>query len=338
MLVSFVIQPHTTLNISCFVAFSAATARKPRLEEPEFITKLKPTDVVEGNNVRLKCRWTGRPTPEIQWYHNGDPVKDSRRVKVFSDDESSTLTITQATFDDEGEYKCVARNDSGSATCKAEVTVLEAPTRPEFTQNIQAVEATEGEETIIEVRLAGRPRPEVEWYKGSRQIFDGGRFSFDHDEDEEDLYSLVIRNTQQTDAGTYKCVAVNSEGRASCRGEVVVTEKLFAPRFVGDEEGPITVTEEDELNIAVDIKGNPRPEVEWHKDGELLTKSNNLDIRSRGDKYAVFIYVTKTSDSGLYQCVAKSNRGTASRTYEVNVECTFYYFFLSFCIFFQHFL
>lgn len=301
----------------------AGTARKPRAVEPEFITKFKSVEVVEGNNIRLKCRWTGKPTPEIKWYHNGELIKDSRRLRVFTDDESSTLTITQAAVDDEGEYKCVARNDSGSAICKGEVTILEAPTRPEFTQTIQTIQATEGEETSVEVRLAGKPLPDVEWYKGSRQIFEGGRFYIVHDEDEEDLYSLVIQDTQQSDAGTYKCVAINSEGRTSCRGDVQVTAKLFAPKFVGPE-GPITVTEGDELNLAVDIKGNPHPKVEWYKDGELIVKGDNLDIRSRGDKFAVFIYVTKSSDSGLYQCVAKNDRGTTSTTYEVVVECMFY--------------
>ena len=298
-----------------------------RAEQPEFVSKFKSTEVTEGNNVRLKCRWSGRPTPEIKWYHNGEPVKDSRRLRVFTDNESSTLTINQAIIEDEEEYKCEARNDCGSATCKGELTVLEAPSRPEFTQTIGTVQATEGAETSIEVRLAGSPLPEVEWYKGSRQIFEVGRFSIVHDDVEEDLCFLVIQDTQQSDAGTYKCVAFNSEGRVSCRGEVEVTAKLFAPQFVGPET-PFTVTEGEELNLAVDIKGNPTPQVEWFKDGERLVKGDNLDIRSRGDKFAVFIYVTKSSDSGLYQCVAKNDRGTSSRTYEVNVECMYGLFFL----------
>jgi len=74
-------------------------------------------------NVTLNCPVIGYPKPDIVWYKDGKPIKqivsmrqwirltgdeDRDRVKYVSND--SRLIVRDAAYEDEGLYKCVARN------------------------------------------------------------------------------------------------------------------------------------------------------------------------------------------------------------------------------------
>ena len=71
---------------------------------------------------------------------------------------------------------------------------------------------------------AGKPEPDVDWYKDNRMMAEGGRFKFMFDD--EGLCSLVIKETNTSDRGRYKCVASNAAGKAQCSAELFVESKL----------------------------------------------------------------------------------------------------------------
>ena len=117
-------------------------------------------------------------------------------------------------------------------------------------------------------------------------------------------------------------IVINSfaSGKNTCRADLKVKEKLFAPEFSEEQlETPITVTVGDEVNLDATIKGKPKPDVRWYKDDKILRESSRLDIKARGDKYSVVILGIKAEDSGVYKCEAKSKMGTVSRTFDVKV-------------------
>ena len=277
-------------------------------------------EVSEGTTVKLTCTLKGTPQPSIQWLKDGKPLKTSIQVKEEFDGEVASLSFSEVELDDEGDYKCFAQNELGSASCTAELLVNEAGSKPEFTETMKDIEVAVDEEGRFDVRVSGVPNPSVQWFKGSKKIEGEGKFMLIDDE-EEDLFSLIIEQVAAEDVGTYTCKATNEAGEVSCKAELQLQEKTAAPEFADEvESGPITAEEGGDVTLTVTVKGKPSPDVEWYKDDKPLRKTSRLDIKARGDRFSLVIMNVTTDDSGLYKCVASSKAGSVTRTFEVNIE------------------
>ena len=297
-----------------------STAKKPKGTPPEFLKPLKKVVVVEGSAAKLECRIHAKPEPVIEWLKDDEPVKPDNRIKTYFDSEVCRLTISDTVADDEGEYKCSATNELGSASCSAELLVNEVIVMPEFKEKMKHAEVVEGDTVRFNVCVVGNPQPKIEWSKGGKTINHGGRFRI---EQSDDLHSLFIDNASMDDFGSYKCVATNEAGRMQCSARLDIREREIAPEL-SDEYGdlPIDVTEGDELKINITIQGNPRPDVEWYKDDRPLRRTSRVSLSARGIKHAVTILNVVPDDSGVYRCVGKNSAGTTSRTFQVNVKGT----------------
>ena len=144
------------------------------------------------------------------------------------DGETCTLEITKAELDDDAEYQCVAINNLGQASCSAELVVNEARIRPEIRDKLKPIEVKEGQKAKFEARISGIPEPLVDWYKDNDKVEDQGRFMIVDDEENE-VFSLIIENCRPEDSGTYKCVAVNEEGEAESSAKLKVQEESRKP-------------------------------------------------------------------------------------------------------------
>ena len=310
--------------MSIIAFFYLSSAEKPTGSAPQFTQPLESVEVSEGAVVKLACTVKGTPRPTIEWFKDGKPLKTSKRVKDHFDGEVAALSFTKADLDDEGDYKCFAQNELGSASCTAELLVNEPASKPEFTEGIKDIEVAEDEEGRFDVRVSGSPSPAVQWFKGTERIEDAGKFLLIDDE-EDDLFSLVIDKVASEDVGIYTCKAKNETGEVSCKAELKLEGEMTAPEFADEEEtGPITAVEGGDVTLNVAVKGKPRPDVEWFKDDRPLRKTSRVDIRSRGDKFSAVLMNVTPDDSGLYKCVASSKAGSVTRTFEVNIEGMFH--------------
>ena len=226
-----------------FLEYFLFTAKKPTGTAPEITKPLESVTVTEGEPATLKCELKGEPQPDIEWFRDGEQVKESKRIRMSFDGKSCSLTFKPSELDDEGEYKCVARNELGSASTTAELLVNEAGTKPEFTEKLKNISALPGDEARFDVRVVGSPPPEVDWFKGKEKIEDEGRFVLIDDE-AEDLFSLVIEDAKPSDSDEYECIAFNEIGEVSCKGSLVVEETLIAPELEEKAESALPVTEE----------------------------------------------------------------------------------------------
>ena len=284
-----------------------------------FIESLQPVEVVQGSPAKLQCKVTGVPEPSIEWFRDSEPVKEDKRIKIRFDGELSSLKILSTELEDEGAYKCVAKNDLGSVSCASELLVNEPNKKPEFIEKMKPVNVTEGEPARFDVTVEGNPLPVVDWFKGKDKLNDEGRYVMMANE-EAGIFTLIVEDTVPEDAGTYKCVAANEEGQASSKAALAVKEKMIAPEFTDlEESAPINVTDGDEVCLSVGIKGKPVPSVEWYKDDKKLRKTSRLKIDEKGDKFSLVILDVTADDSGTYKCEASSKTGTIVRTFDVNV-------------------
>ena len=63
------------------------------------------------------------PEPVVQWYYNNQVIKPSKYFQMYSSNGTYTLTLAGAFPEDEGIYKCTARNQAGEVTCIAHLKV-----------------------------------------------------------------------------------------------------------------------------------------------------------------------------------------------------------------------
>lgn len=176
-----------------------------------FSEPLQPVEVKEGSEAKLQCTVVAEPKPDIEWFKKGVRIKENRRVKLESDGQTVSLTIKETRSGDDGEYKCVATNELGSASCAASMTIR-VVTKPDFKDKLKTVEVMEGDTVQFDTRVVGYPVPEVEWFRGTTKLKSDERTEFKENQ-KDNLHSLVLSDAKREDAGIYKCVASNEGGK-----------------------------------------------------------------------------------------------------------------------------
>lgn len=92
--------------------------------KPSIQVQLKDQSALEGNTVMLECIIVGHPEPEVIWYHNDEPVKESDDILLLFQGDHCSLLIKDVYVEDAGDYKVVAINSAGEASsfCHLSVT------------------------------------------------------------------------------------------------------------------------------------------------------------------------------------------------------------------------
>lgn len=105
-----------------FIGTVSQLARDP--EKPTLSTEARISEASIGGTAMLEAKVLGFPKPDVRWFHDGNEVKATGRLKfLFEDQESVTLVIKNVTAEDAGVYKIVAKNDLGEDTTELELTV-----------------------------------------------------------------------------------------------------------------------------------------------------------------------------------------------------------------------
>lgn len=91
--------------------------------------KKTPSNVVEmvGRAAKLECVAEGFPTPKISWQKDGGsefPAAFGRRMTVMYTGTEEPFFIVGLRLEDAGVYTCTAKNDAGSISWNATLTVL----------------------------------------------------------------------------------------------------------------------------------------------------------------------------------------------------------------------
>lgn len=95
------------------------TLQRSAASAPHFNRELQDTIALENEKVEFVVQVIATPPPKISWYKDGFEIFSSRRTKIVTDNEQSTLIIHQAALEDEGEIKCTATNRAGHVVTKA---------------------------------------------------------------------------------------------------------------------------------------------------------------------------------------------------------------------------
>nr|XP_008113416.1 PREDICTED: palladin [Anolis carolinensis] len=107
---------------------------KPSYAAPIFTKELQNSTASEGQVVVLECRVRGAPPLHVMWFRQGTEIQDSPDFRILQKkprsaaepEEICTLVIAETFPEDAGIFTCTARNDYGSVSSSAKLTVLSA--------------------------------------------------------------------------------------------------------------------------------------------------------------------------------------------------------------------
>lgn len=318
--------------------------------QPVVQTPLKDVTVDEGKTVQLDCVITGQPEPEVIWYHNGQPVKESADVQLLFQDDRCSLVLQETVADDVGEYKVVAINSAGEASSKCELTIVAKEVKEETKETEAEQSATVEEvkeETIIVEELKGAGAEEEEEYE-EIEI---------EEEEEEEIIEVPSQAAVVEEEHTQAILIVENEEPAEDPKPVVnaaekpdqkprenVVEKQVPPATVEDvesteEESEEEVEEEGEENVLTsasvvpefekylsDIltdenetvtfecatKGQPAPSIKWFLNNNELSESDRISFVKTNDGVAKLVIKNVTAnDKGVYTVKAINSCGEA---------------------------
>ncbi|XP_063154234.1 nexilin isoform X3 [Candoia aspera] len=82
----------------------------------------------------------------------------------------------------------------------------------------------------------------------------------------------------------------------------------------------LSVVDSEPVRFTVKITGEPKPEVTWWFEGEMLQDCEDYQYIERGETYCLYLPETFPEDEGEYMCKAVNNRGTAASTCILTIE------------------
>ncbi|KAM7355886.1 zormin isoform 2-T2 [Cochliomyia hominivorax] len=308
--------------------------------KPSVQLALKDVSIFEGKPVRLDCVIVGQPEPEVIWYHNDRPVKESADVQLLFQGDKCSLIIQEVYQEDGGNYKVVAINSAGeaSSSCELKVTPLniaEPATRerqsfakelePKFEKFLSDVLVDEGETVEMEVITSGDKPMTAKWYLTNKELTNTDRLLIESNPNG-GVFKLTIRNVTNDDKGVYTVKVFNNAGDAKCFSHLIV-KSVNAPESQRSQQVEIVeqktcpefkelfsdkISNQDELvKFECIVKGKPTPKVHWYFNDQPVHGHNFL-VSTSGDREVLTIQKVGPDTVGKVSCVAENDVGKAT--------------------------
>ncbi|XP_068607565.1 protein sidekick-1 [Brachionichthys hirsutus] len=192
---------------------------------PKFAFPPSDQTVTDGHTALFTCQTSGAPKPAITW-RKGSQVLASGSVQIprFTLLQSGGLEIQPISFQDSGEYICIASNSEGTINASATLTVWSRTviTVPPTDQRV-----IKGTTALLHCNATHDPRVDVSfsWDRSGVPIHStsGGRVSVRRG-------SLTIGQTWSGDIGDYTCTVTSRAGNDSHSARLEVIELPHSPR------------------------------------------------------------------------------------------------------------
>uniref|UniRef100_A0A8C8VLB6 Obscurin-like protein 1 n=1 Tax=Pelusios castaneus TaxID=367368 RepID=A0A8C8VLB6_9SAUR len=311
---------------------------------PRFLAYPHTSTVQSGADAVLKCQITGDPRPSIIWEKDKSPLKLLGRFHVQAEGDVYSLSISQVTPADSGQYVCKAKNAIGetyvAATLQVEVGELQPEGDPEdmlpsFLAKPLSLQVCRGEDVVFTCRVSGQPSPVLVWEKDGRKLsdlFESSHFSVG--KEPKDWHFLKIFSTRPPDGGVYVCRARNRSGEALGAAVLLVDPMTHGPPagpFLAWHNGELapsapkakafTVSEGKHAKFRCYVTGKPKPEIVWKKDGKVIAPDRrHLVYEDREGHFTLKVLYCRGRDKGLYICTASNTAGQTLSAVQLHVK------------------
>ncbi|KAI4881751.1 hypothetical protein NFI96_033285, partial [Prochilodus magdalenae] len=271
---------------------------------------VQPRDQVsaQGRTVNFHCGTQGNPPPAVFWQKEGTqmllfPGQPPSQAGRYSVSMNGELIIKDVHSEDSGYYLCQAISVAGSVISKALLEVKPGPSDlvpPIIRQGPANQTLAPGSNVLLQCHVTGSPPPSIRWEKNGQSL------------PEDDVHislmengTLHISGLQETDSGTYTCVASSSTGETSWSGTVTVraTGTSSLPRLShtlqlpGPPQKPV-VTDVSQSSVTLTWQPNQ------HEGGDAVTsyiiEAFSQSVGSTWQTVADQVKQEKHTVSGLY--------------------------------------
>ncbi|XP_016283732.2 immunoglobulin superfamily DCC subclass member 4 isoform X1 [Monodelphis domestica] len=252
------------------------------------------------------------PPARVTWNKDGSPIQEKKHLHLLPNgslwvsqaapQESRDGGAPEALEDNEGNYSCLAHSPLGVVASQA--AVIRFSTLSQFSLHPEPQTVEENGTARFECRIEGLPAPVITWEKDQMAVPSEPRLIT--------LPNGVLQivDVQESDAGTYHCVATNTAHQRYSHDAVLVVHKgsLFPPS-VGDvtivaAPENTTVVAGQSVVMECMASADPTPFVSWiRQDGKPI--STDVIVLGRTN---LLITHTQPHHSGVYVCRANKPR------------------------------
>ncbi|XP_056605844.1 obscurin-like protein 1a [Triplophysa dalaica] len=271
------------------------TSARLRVEMPrvvEFLTELRNTAVMEGEDATFKCV-VSPDNVQLVWLMDGEAINPSDRFYIEQNGLCHTLIIRK-----------VQHLDSSRITAEAEGVISKATLKVQdaqvlFTKRMDAVMAEEFGEATLETEVC-LESGEVQWMRQGVVIQPGPRHKLTQNGCKR---SLTISNLNLSDRGTYRCESLHDRTQVKLNVE---PRKIVIRRGLMDVETYERETASFEVELShSDVEGV------WQKDGLRIKPSNTFRVSSNGRVHGLTLSNLTLEDSGSIVFMGEGLRTTS---------------------------
>ncbi|XP_069004335.1 immunoglobulin superfamily member 10 [Embiotoca jacksoni] len=301
-----------------------SVSMKPAKIEPKLYGKKQ---VTYGNDLRVDCKASGAPKPEISWGLPDGTVVNSalqsdagsrggraRRYTLF---DNGTLYLNQVGMSEEGDYTCYAENQVGKDEMHLHITVVTAAPRIRAPSQTYA-RVKPGGNIRFDCEALGEPKPKILWMLPTNDVIAASNERY--------LVhvngSLDIRDVKLIDAGEYVCMARNPGGE---NRKVYKLDFNGNPPVINGYRQNRTVikdlaTKYSRKLIDCKAEGDPMPTITWLMPENIFLKApyfgSRINVHHNG---TLEIRNVRPTDTAEFICMARNDGGEAVMVVQLEV-------------------
>ncbi|CAF1262379.1 unnamed protein product, partial [Rotaria sordida] len=288
------------------------------LMKPKIDSKPQDVQVVIGEHAQLNMKVSGVPKPNIQWLKNNQLFDiDNKRIKTTEKDDVYSLIFDSTQLDDKASYTLKAINSAGeieSPKMSLNITSIQ----PKIKLDLQpTLNITKNESITLTIQADGKPKPQIQWFKGNEEI-SINQPNIKILEEDDNTYKLIIEKATEKDQGEYSAIIQNSGGQIKSKKTNVTVTK--SPEFLS-KPMDTTIKQGDTATIECQIDGFPLPKIILLHNGKPVTPKDGIEQTYDATNRRLLITVknARVDQTGTLTCKLENAIGSTEASCQLNV-------------------